>query len=109
MGYDYSHYKIHGLDMRRTMRQLVGRSVFIHVKDSVGTEQNYRFLLPGDSGEIDYKEYAEILRESYWAQDSSLESVLALAQRAGASLADDADVAEFVWLVSQANRLAEGG
>jgi Ca-activated chloride channel family protein len=54
-------------------------------------------------------EYAEILRESYWAQDSSLEAVLALAQRAGASLADDADVAEFVWLVSQANRLAEGG
>jgi Ca-activated chloride channel family protein len=54
-------------------------------------------------------EYAEILRESYWAQDSSLESVLALAQRAGTSLADDADVAEFVWLVLQANRLAEGG
>ena len=54
-------------------------------------------------------EYAEILRESYWAQDSSLESVLALAQRAGASLSDDAAVAEFVWLVSQANRLAEGG
>jgi inosose dehydratase len=63
IGYDYSHYKIHGLDMRTTMQQLVGRSLFIHVKDSVGTEQNYRFLLPGDSGEINYKEYAGILRE----------------------------------------------
>ena len=63
IGYDYSHYKIHGLDMRKTMDQLVGRSVFIHVKDSVGTEQNYRFLLPGDSGEINYGEYARILRE----------------------------------------------
>ena len=63
MGYDYSHYKIHGLDMRKTMQQLVGRSAFIHVKDSVGTEDNYRFLLPGDSGEIDYKEYAQILGE----------------------------------------------
>jgi inosose dehydratase len=63
IGYDYSHYKIVGLAMRKTMEQLVGRSVFIHVKDSVGTEQNYRFLLPGDSGEIDYKQYAEILQE----------------------------------------------
>ena len=63
IGYDYSHYRIHGLDMRKTMEQLVGRSVFIHVKDSVGTEQNYRFLLPGDSGEINYEEYARILRE----------------------------------------------
>jgi len=54
-------------------------------------------------------EYAEILRESYWAQESSLEAVLALAQRAGAALADDPTVAEFVWLVSQANQLAEGG
>jgi len=63
MGYDYSHYKIHGLEMRKTMEQLVGPSVFIHVKDSVGTEDNYRFLLPGDSREIDYKEYAQILGE----------------------------------------------
>jgi Ca-activated chloride channel family protein len=54
-------------------------------------------------------EYAEILRESYWAQDSSLEAVLSLAQRAGATLADDLDVAEFVWLVAQANRLAREG
>ncbi|MCW5982732.1 MAG: sugar phosphate isomerase/epimerase [Bryobacteraceae bacterium] len=61
--YDYSHYKIHELDLRKTMHQLVGRSALIHVKDSVGSEQNYRFLLPGDSGEIDYKEYAQILSE----------------------------------------------
>jgi len=54
-------------------------------------------------------EYAEILRESYWAQESSLEAVLTLAQRAGAALADDPAVAEFVWLVSQASQLARGG
>jgi len=63
MGYDYSHYKIKGQDMRKTMQQLVGRSVFIHVKDSIGSEDNYRFLLPGDSGEINYSEYARILGE----------------------------------------------
>ena len=53
-------------------------------------------------------EYAEILRESYWAQDNSLESVLSLVQRTGAALADDPDVAEFVWLVSRASQLGGG-
>ena len=54
-------------------------------------------------------ECAEILRESYWAQESNLEAVLALAQRAGSELIDDPNVAEFVWLVAQASQLAEGG
>lgn len=54
-------------------------------------------------------EYAEILRGSYWAQESSLSDVLALAQMAGAGLAEDLDVAEFIWLVSRANQLAEQG
>jgi sugar phosphate isomerase/epimerase len=63
MGYDYSHYKIKGCEMRKSMEQLIPRSAFIHVKDSVGPEDSYRFLLPGDSGEIDYKEYNRILGE----------------------------------------------
>jgi Ca-activated chloride channel family protein len=54
-------------------------------------------------------EYAEILRESYWAQDGSLQAVRTLAQRIGAALADDPDVAEFVLLVSRANQLASDG
>lgn len=83
IGYDYSHYKIHGLDMRKTMQQLVGRSVFIHVKDSVGTEENYRFLLPGDSGEIDYKEYASILREIGYQGPVLAEVSLQLSERPG--------------------------
>jgi sugar phosphate isomerase/epimerase len=62
-GYDYSHYKLLGLDMRQTIRQLAGSTVFMHVKDSVGTAEKYRFLLPGDSGEINYKEYAQTLAE----------------------------------------------
>ena len=54
-------------------------------------------------------EYAEILRESYWAQEGDLGAVLALAQRAGAGLVEDQDVAEFIWLVSKANQLADAG
>jgi Ca-activated chloride channel homolog len=58
-------------------------------------------------------EYAEILRESYWAQGSSLDAVLATAQFAGGALAADEalekEVAEFVWLVTKARELARNG
>lgn len=51
-------------------------------------------------------EYAEVLRESYWAQDSSLEDVLAMAERVSTLLPDDEDVAEFVALVARAAEIA---
>jgi Ca-activated chloride channel family protein len=58
-------------------------------------------------------EYAEILRESYWAQEGSLDAVLAVAQFAGGALAADEalekEVAEFVWLVAKAKELERNG
>jgi sugar phosphate isomerase/epimerase len=63
VGYDYAHFKLLGLDMRKTIMQLGSRTAFIHVKDSVGTAEKFRFMLPGDSGEINYKEYAQALRD----------------------------------------------
>ena len=61
--FDYSHYKLQKLGVRETLRQLASRTVAHHIKDAVGTEEKFRFLLPGDSGEIDYKEYAQTVRE----------------------------------------------
>jgi inosose dehydratase len=37
--------------------------VLHHLKDAEGTPENFRFLLPGESGKIDYKEYAQVLGE----------------------------------------------
>jgi Ca-activated chloride channel family protein len=51
-------------------------------------------------------EYAEILRQSYWAKGSSLENVLGLAQRVKQALPNDKDVAEFAQLVSRASQLS---
>ena len=51
-------------------------------------------------------EYAEILRESYWAQDGSLAQVAAEAERVRRLLPQDPDVAEFAALAAQAERLA---
>jgi Ca-activated chloride channel family protein len=52
-------------------------------------------------------EYAEILRESYWAKESSLEDVAWEARRIAEYLPHDADVAEFASLVEHASRLYE--
>ena len=61
--FDYSHYKLQGLGVRETLKQLASRTAAHHVKDAVGTPEKFRFLLPGDSGEIDYKEYARTVNE----------------------------------------------
>ena len=50
-------------------------------------------------------EFAEILRQSYWAQDSSLDDVLSLARDVSSQLPEDADVAEFASLVARASDL----
>ena len=50
-------------------------------------------------------EYAEVLRESYWARGSSLTQVREEAQRVSALLPDDSDVAEFVDLVTRAQQI----
>ena len=51
-------------------------------------------------------EYAEVLRHSYWAKESSLDAVLAQARRVAGYLPDDDDVAEFLGLVERASALA---
>lgn len=47
-------------------------------------------------------EYAEVLRNSYWARDISLESIQTEAERVSNRLSEDENVSEFVNLVRQA-------
>jgi sugar phosphate isomerase/epimerase len=60
--YDFSHFAAFGLDMRKTMEQLVPRTVFVHIKDTIGTAPDHRFVLPGD-GPVDFKPYLRNLVE----------------------------------------------
>jgi Ca-activated chloride channel family protein len=50
-------------------------------------------------------EYAEILRGSYWAKDSNLADVQAMAASAEDAFANNAEVAEFLALLEQAGQL----
>ncbi len=54
-------------------------------------------------------EYAEILRGSYWAQNSTLPAVLEEAQRVSQLLDRDAEVMAFVDLVTRAAQISRGG
>ena len=54
-------------------------------------------------------EYAEVLRDSYWAREGSLEDIVAEAARIQRMLSDDSDVAEFADLTAQAERIQDFG
>ncbi|MBN1814312.1 MAG: von Willebrand factor type A domain-containing protein [Anaerolineae bacterium] len=52
-------------------------------------------------------EYAEVLRHSYWAKDSSLDDVLTQARRVAEYFPEDEDVSEFLQLVERATTLSD--
>jgi Ca-activated chloride channel family protein len=52
-------------------------------------------------------EYAEVLRHSYWAKESSLDNVLTQARRVAEYFPEDEDVSEFLELVEQATDLRD--
>lgn len=60
VAYDYSHFQLQGMDLEQTLRPLLSRTRLIHVKDSEGTAEKFRFLLPGAGG-TDYVKYFSLL------------------------------------------------
>jgi inosose dehydratase len=62
LAYDYSHFEVQGIDMAESMKLLLPRTRFIHVKDSQGDATKFKFLLPG-AGRTDYVRYFSLLKE----------------------------------------------
>jgi len=60
--YDYSHFELQDIDMEESMKLLLPRTKFIHVKDSVGEPGKFQFLLPGE-GRTDYVKYFTALKK----------------------------------------------
>jgi sugar phosphate isomerase/epimerase len=60
--FDYGHMFLGGFSLESSLRQLIGHTVLICVKDASGTAEKFRFLLPGD-GATDYGTYFRLLRE----------------------------------------------
>ena len=62
VAYDYSHFELQGIDMEESLKLLLPRTKFIHVKDSQGDLSKFQFLLPGE-GRTDYVKYFSLLRK----------------------------------------------
>jgi len=75
--------------------------------DTDQMSENFRRTDPYFQWSVVVAEYAEILRESYWAEDSSLDSVYREAERVSEYLPRDEAVSEFVDLVRRARRLMD--
>ncbi len=66
VAYDYSHFELQGIDMEHSMKLLLPRTKFIHVKDSTGEPGKFQFLLPGE-GRTDYVKYFTALKKHGYA------------------------------------------
>ena len=75
--------------------------------DTDQMSESFRRADPYFQWSVVVAEYAEILRESYWAEDSSLDAVYREAERVSEYLPRDEAVSEFVDLVRRARRLMD--
>jgi sugar phosphate isomerase/epimerase len=62
VAYDYSHFELQGIDMEHSMKLLLPRTKFIHVKDGKMDGAKFQFLLPGE-GSTDYVKYFTLLKQ----------------------------------------------
>jgi sugar phosphate isomerase/epimerase len=63
VAYDYSHFELQGIDMEHSMKLLLPRTKFIHVKDGKLLDGGkFQFLLPGE-GSTDYVKYFSLLKQ----------------------------------------------
>ncbi|MCA9017254.1 MAG: sugar phosphate isomerase/epimerase, partial [Planctomycetaceae bacterium] len=54
LNYDYSHFTHRNISLEDSMRIMLPFTSFIQIKDTVLQDNKARFVLPGESGDIDY-------------------------------------------------------
>ncbi len=54
LNYDYSHFTHRNISLEDSMRIMMPFTSFIQVKDTIMKDNKARFVLPGESGDIDY-------------------------------------------------------
>ncbi len=72
VAFDFSHFQLRGIDLSEAWKTLAADTAFIHVKDSVGDQQKFQFVLPGE-GTIDYDSYFTLIRDSNYQGDIVVE------------------------------------
>jgi len=57
LNYDYSHFTHRNISLEDSMRTMMPFTSLIQVKDTVQKDNKVHFVLPGESGEIDYVQF----------------------------------------------------
>lgn len=70
--YDFSHYQVQGLTLKKTLKTLAERTVFVHVKDGRRVDGKVQFLLPGEGG-VDYVPLFNLLAEQHYQGSVTVE------------------------------------
>ena len=55
LAYDYSHFAHRDISLDDSLKQMIPHTRFIHVKDTIIKDGRPRFVIPGASGQIDYR------------------------------------------------------
>ncbi|HLO33950.1 MAG TPA: von Willebrand factor type A domain-containing protein [Anaerolineales bacterium] len=75
--------------------------------DTGELERDFEFANPYFQRAVVVAEYAEILKKSYWAENSSLSAVYREAERVHELLPEDEDMGEFMELIRRASHLTD--
>lgn len=84
LNFDISHFSLPGMtyDAGALVSQLVPLAVHAHVKDSVRTDDGFRFVLPGE-GSFDYPAYFAALAAAGWSRPVTVEVSAMVFRREG--------------------------
>ncbi len=69
LNYDYSHFAHRDIPLADSIRTMIPHTRFIHVKDTVIREGRAHFLLPGESGQLDYAQLLTLVHNAGYRGD----------------------------------------
>ncbi|MFT4028752.1 MAG: sugar phosphate isomerase/epimerase [Protaetiibacter sp.] len=69
---DISHYDVQGMDVREVVRQLGPHAIVSEVKDELGVEPDFEFLIPGE-GAFDYAGFVRAMDEAGYSDSIAVE------------------------------------
>ncbi len=73
LAYDYSHFIHRDIPLADSIKTMLPWTRFIHVKDTIIKDGRARFVLPGESGQIDYPKLLRLVHATGYEGDINVE------------------------------------
>ena len=73
MAYDFSHYAHRDMTLEATVKEALPFTSFVAIKDTVMQGDKARFVLPGESGQIDYEKLLKLFHAGGYRGDINCE------------------------------------